>query len=556
MVAKSKKMVIVPKTERRHGPEAHVVGLADPGHRITVTVYLRRNPHATPGPALKAMDSQLPKDRKYLSNVEVEATFGADPADIAKVEAYARTSGLIVLESHVARRSVLLSGTVDQFNAAFGVELKQFETPSEHYRGQEGPVHVPPELDGIVVGVFGLENRRVGKPHIRRPKQPLAVSGDGLPDNTYFPPELATIYNFPSNLDGSGECIGIFVFNDQGGGYSLQAIQKYFSQVLVPPLTVPEVVNVVVMGKGNDPHFIPPQQQSNSPDSTVEVMLDIQMAGSLAPGAKLVMYFTDFTRQGWVNAISQAVNDTTNNPSVLSISYGNPEDASELFPGDMVEVVSGTLETAKAKGITVCVASGDNGSTDGVADGNQHVDFPASSPWVLGCGGTTLKSSNGRRTSETVWNQDESGGGAGGASGGGVSTVFGPPDSAYQADAGVPSPSSGTGGRGVPDVSGLADPNTGVQVVDVRGDFDKQNTSGGTSATAPLWAALIARINQGLQARTGFLNTLLYTKFSTGVLFDVTEGDNGNFQAGPGWDPCTGLGSPDGGALLNALSGR
>ena len=172
MAAKSKKMVIVPKTERRHGPEAHVVGLADPGHRITVTVYLRRNPHAKPVTALEAMDSQLPKDRKYLSNAEVEANFGADPADIAKVEAYARASGLIVLESHVERRSVMLSGTVDQFNTAFGVQLKQFETPTEHYRGQEGPVHVPTELDGIVVGVFGLENRRVGKPHFRRQTAP------------------------------------------------------------------------------------------------------------------------------------------------------------------------------------------------------------------------------------------------------------------------------------------------------------------------------------------------------------------------------------------------
>ena len=255
---------------------------------------------------------------------------------------------------------------------------------------------------------------------------------------------------------------------------------------------------MVVMGKGNDPHFIPPQQQQNSPDSTVEVMLDIQMAGSLAPGAKLVMYFTDFTRQGWVNAISQAVNDTTNNPSVLSISYGNPEDASELFPGDMVEVVSAALETAKAKGITVCVASGDNGSTDGVTDGNQHVDFPASSPWVLGCGGTSLKSSKRPENERDCLESGRVRRRGWGASGGGVSTVFGPPDSAYQTGVGVPSPSGGTGGRGVPDVSGLADPNTGVQVVDVRGNFDKQNTAGGTSATAPLWAALIARMQPGI----------------------------------------------------------
>jgi kumamolisin len=278
-------------------------------------------------------------------------------------------------------------------------------------------------------------------------------------------------------------------------------------------------------------------------------MLDIQVAGSVAPGAKIVMYFTEFTMQGWVDAIERAVHDTVNNPSVLSISYGNPEDDSQgFFPTeDMVKVISDAFETARAKGITICVASGDDGSTDQDNDGNPHADFPASSPYVLGCGGTRLESSNGKRTSETVWNDGS------GASGGGVSTVFPLPD--YQQEAGVPPPRVPAGGRGAPDVSGLADPETGVQIVDVNGGFDKAFPTGGTSATAPLWAALIARINQGMGARAGFLNTLLYTKFSKGVLFDVTQGNNGAFSARPGWDACTGLGSPDGQKLLDALSG-
>jgi len=545
-------MVPVPKSERRHEPNARVVGVADPTHRINVTVYLRKSSKAKAAPALKELETQLPRDRKYLSEAEVEAAFGADPDDIAKVESFAKDFGLVVLETHRARRSVLLSGTVSQFSAAFGAELKQYETPTGNYRGREGLLRVPAGLDGIVEAVFGLDDRPFGRPHARRPKTPRSVPGDGLPDNTYFPPEVAQVYNYPTEFDGTGECIGIFVFNDQGGGYSLQALQKYFGQILVPPVALPQIVNVVVHGQGNDPHFVPPDQQENSLDVSVEVMLDMQVAGSVAPGVKIAMYFTQFTKQGWVDAITRAVHDTTNNPSVLSISYGNPEDDSQgLFPTeDMVQIISGAFETAKAKGITICVSSGDNGSTDGDPDGNPHLDFPASSPNVLGCGGTKLESSNGVRTSETVWNDDEAGGGVNGASGGGFSTIFPIPD--YQQTAGIPSPNNM---RGVPDVSGLADPETGVQVADVRGNLDKSLPVGGTSATAPLWAALIARINQGLGARVGFLNQLLYTQFAQGVLFDVTSGDNGAFQAGPGWDACTGLGSPDGRKLFAALQG-
>jgi kumamolisin len=548
MAQKRENMVAVPKTERKVAPNAWAVGAADPDHRISVTVYLRCSPRAKAPSDLKLLETALPRDRKYLSEEEAAAAFGADADDIAKVEAFARSNGLIVLETHPGRRSILLSGTVSQFNAAFGVELKQYEAPTGHYRGREGFVHVPAALSGIVEAVFGLDNRPFGRAHIRRPKVARAIAGDGLPANTYFPPELAQVYNFPGGTDGSGETIGIFVFNDQGGGYRIESLQKYFSSVLVPPVSIPQITNVVVHGKGNDPHFIPPGVQSG--DSSGEVMLDMQVAGSVAPGAKIVMYFTDFTKQGWVDAIKQAVHDTVNNPSVLSISYGNPEDDPEgAFPTeDMVKVISDALETAKAKGITICVASGDAGSSDQDNDGNPHADFPASSPNVLACGGTRLESSNGSRTSETVWNNDI------GAGGGGVSTVFPLPD--YQTNAGVPSPQVPSGGRGVPDVSGLADPETGVQIVNVNGDFDKQFPTGGTSATAPLWAALIARLNQGMGARTGFLNTVLYTRFSTGVLFDITQGDNGAFSAGPGWDACTGLGSPDGQKLLDALSGK
>jgi kumamolisin len=172
------------------------------------------------------------------------------------------------------------------------------------------------------------------------------------------------------------------------------------------------------------------------------------------------------------------------------------------------------------------------------------VDFPASSPFVLACGGTRLEAADDEIAREVVWNA------AGGATGGGISDVFAPPQ--WQSSAGVP-PSANPGGRrgrGVPDVAGDADPATGYRVrVDGR-----DAVFGGTSAVAPLWAALVARINQRLGTPVGFVNPRLYAAPS-GAFNDITSGTNGAYDAAAGWDPCTGLGTPDGAALLDALGG-
>jgi kumamolisin len=419
---------------------------------------------------------------------------------------------------------------------------------------------VPEELSGIVVAVLGLDNRRIGRPYLRRGQRnqimPAHAAGTTpLPRNTYFPADVGRLYDFPPELDGTGQTIGILTFNDQGGGYRVSALQKFFMLV---GLDLPTIRNVVVHGQGNDPHDPTP---SNPNDSSGEVMLDIQVAGSLAPKATLVLYFTVFTQQGWVDALMRAITDAVNQPSVLSISYGNPEDgpdtlfAMQGFTADALQVINDALQQAVARQITICVASGDNGSSDEPDPNVVHVDFPASSPFVLACGGTTLMAANDQIQSETTWNDGLDEQGQPNATGGGISAVFGVPD--YQTGVSLP-PSAAPEhkkGRGVPDVSALADPQTGFQIVDVSGTFDTRFPTGGTSASAPLWAALIARINQALGARVGFLNPLLYTQFSTGVLRDITEGNNGAYQATSGWDACTGWGSPGGRALLKALGG-
>jgi kumamolisin len=265
------------------------------------------------------------------------------------------------------------------------------------------------------------------------------------------------------------------------------------------------------------------------------------VVGAIAPQANIVVYFAPNTDAGFLDAITTAIHDTTHKPSVISISWGGPESS---WTAQAMTAMDDAFQAAATMGITVCVASGDNGSSDGVTDGGDHVDFPASSPFALACGGTSLTASGASITSEVVWND----GANSGASGGGVSNFFALPT--WQAGLNAVSnqgQSAALSKRGVPDVAGNADPQTGY---DVR--IDGTNTViGGTSAVAPLWAALIARINQLSGKPGGYLNPSLYQNRQ--ALRDITSGNNGDYDAAAGWDACTGLGSPNGAALAGIL---
>ena len=275
-----------------------------------------------------------------------------------------------------------------------------------------------------------------------------------------------------------------------------------------------------------------------------EVLLDIEVAGAAAPGASQVVYFAPNSDRGFVDAVTTAVHASPT-PTVVSISWGQSEDS---WTGQARTALDQAFADAAALGVTVTVAAGDNGSGDRGTDGKAHADFPASSPHALACGGTSLRvnTATGAVSAETVWND----GSGGGATGGGVSDTFGLP--AWQASAGVPGQAgSGQAGRGVPDVAGNADPETGYQVL-----VDGQSTVvGGTSAVAPLWAALICRLAQATGKSFGLMQPLLYAGVSAGSTAagfrDITQGNNGAYQAGPGWDACTGLGVPDGAALVS-----
>jgi len=504
----SPKRVILPRSECKAPRDAKDVGRTPAQQVLSVSVIVRRKMPL----ALKDLKGRV------VSREEFDEKYAASSADFEQLRRFAHQHGLSVDEttSSLSRRTLVLRGTAQNLEKAFGIELHEYEGAGKKFHGYTGVVSLPESNAGVVEAVLGLDARPIAKPHVR------FLSGDQQATVTYSPVQVAALYNFPSGVNGAGETIGII---ELGGGYNESDITTFFSGL---NLTPPDVVSVSVDGGANSP---------TNPDSADgEVALDIEVSGGIAPGAKIAVYFTPNTDQGFVDAITTAVHDTTNHPSVISISWGGPESS---WTQSSLTALDDACQSAGALGITVTVAAGDNGSSDG-ASGN-NVDFPASSPHVLGCGGTKLVGSGTKISSETVWND----GSEGGATGGGVSVDFALPS--WQTNIGVPAPTSANGGRGVPDVAGDASPETGYNIL-VDG---QQEVVGGTSAVAPLWAGLITLINQQRGTSAGFVNPALYAAPS--AFHDITSGNNGAFSAGPGWDACTGLGSPNGTAIAAAL---
>ncbi|HXN47292.1 MAG TPA: S53 family peptidase [Bryobacteraceae bacterium] len=506
-------------SERVAPADSTVIGVANPRELVSATVVVRRRSSALP-----------PQGSRPISREEFAGLYGADPADVSMVEQFAADNDLTVVQIDLSRRSIMLSGTVAHMNEAFGTQLRVFQSPQGTYRGRTGELSVPTNLRDIVIGVFGLDARPQARACFRRRIEGIGRRAAG--DVSYTAEAVAALYGFPTGGNGSGQTVALI---ELGGGYTASDLTAYFKEVKVKP--APSVTAVSVDGALNQPVGDP-----NSADG--EVLLDIEVVGAVASGAKIAVYFAPNTDQGFLDAITTAVHDNVRQPSIVSISWGGAE---STWTVQSLTAYDQAFQDAGLLGVTVCCAAGDNGSADNVADGAAHVDFPASSPNVLACGGTRLESAGGKISTEVVWND----GAGNGATGGGVSDHF--PLPAYQASAGVPVSVNSTHfkGRGVPDVAGDADPATGYQI-HVDG---KDAVFGGTSAVAPLWAALIALINAQRTAHVGFLNPTLYAKAAS-ALSDITAGNNGAYKAGSGWDACTGLGSPKGQALVTALGGK
>jgi len=518
--------ILLKGSERAAIPGARVVAPANPAERLEVSVLVRRRGL----PAMQTRVAALASGKRaaHLTREDFAREHGADPSDLARVRSFAEAQGLAVLPEHAARRTVILSGTVAQFSAALGVQLHQMSHANGTYRGRTGGIYLPAEWDGAVEAILGLDNRPQARPHFRiRPPIGNVHRTRAAAPVSYTPPQVAALYAYPGGT-GAGQCVGLI---ELGGGFRPADLSTYFSGLDV---AAPTVTAVSVDHGANAP-----TGDAEGPDG--EVMLDIEVVGAIAPGARIAVYFAPNTDAGFLDAITSAIHDTANSPAVISISWGGPESS---WTSQAMTAMDDALQAAATMGITVCVASGDNGSSDGVSDGADHVDFPASSPFALACGGTSLLAARNGIASETVWND----GAKGGASGGGISSFFATPAwqsnlNAFTSD-GKSVPLSM---RGVPDVAGDADPDTGYSV---RVD-GTDTVIGGTSAVAPLWAALIARINSSTGKAAGYINPQLYQNPKD--LRDITSGNNGDFAARAGWDACTGLGSPNGAALAGLV---
>ncbi len=507
-------------SDRAPLPGSKLLGPCVPSERVQVTLFLRRRDQQGLRDRVNRVISGDPSCG-HLRREDFERQFGAEPADMSAVKTFAGQHGLSVVEESAGRCTVVLAGTVAQMEAAFGVKLQEYEHPSGNFRGRQGYVQLPVELDGIVLAVLGLDNRPQAKPHFKlRDAHHTATRRPHATPAAFTPTQLASLYDYPA-ATGAGQCVGII---ELGGGFTQGDLQTYFSNLGVG---MPTVKAVSVDGGTNSP-----TGDANGPDG--EVMLDIEVVGAVAPEATIAVYFAPNTDAGFLDAVTTAIHDTTNKPSVISISWGGPE---SNWTQQAMTAMDAAFQAAAALGVTICVASGDNGSSDGVADGADHVDFPASSPFALACGGTSVHANKTNITSEVVWND----GANGGAGGGGVSCFF--PVPSWQANLQVATSNGVTAAlrsRGVPDVAGDADPVTGYEVL-----IDGTNTViGGTSAVAPLWAGLLARINQLAGKSSGLIQPQLYQNVQ--ALRDITQGNNGDFSASAGWDACTGLGSPDG----------
>jgi kumamolisin len=522
----------LPGSTKRVARNARVVGDIDPEHFMTVTAVLRSKQDFS-------LAAHTASGGGVMSREQFAAQHGADAEDVLKVEEYAGAHHLSVDEVNLPARTLVLRGRTADMQEAFGVTFKLYATEgNKRFRGREGEASVPDELDGIITAVLGLDDRPVAKPHIRRLdpnyvepqlgiKPKAAAAAPAATPHAFNAPDVGKLYGFPSNLNGTGQCIAII---ELGGGYRMSDLNRYFKSL---HLKTPKVSAVGVNGGSNQPGV--------DTNADGEVALDIEVAGAIAPKARIAVYFAPNTTAGFLNAINQAVHDTVRKPSVVSISWGGAEAG---WTAASMQQFDAAIQAAGALGVTVLAASGDDGAADGITDGKAHVDFPASSPHCVSCGGTRLLASNATTiANETVWNDGPTGPGAGG---GGVSNTF--PKPSYQASiAGMPTSPTGNVGRGSPDISGNADPVSGYNVV-VDG---ATNVIGGTSAVAPLYAGLVALLNQARvtagHPTLGFIQPVLYA--TAGICRDVTQTNNdysgtlGVYAAGPGWDAASGLGS-------------
>ena len=521
-------------SDRPRKQDAERVRDIDPAAAVEVTVTVR-------GPELPQV---MPG--KSMSREELEHNYSARPADMDAAGSELGRYGLEVLDSAASTRSLRVRGTAGQMDAAFRANLGIYRHDDYEYRGREGSLKTPAALEGIVTGVFGLDQRRVARRVPGIP--PYQGSAESVAEDALSPAGLEERYRFPTG-EGEGQTVAIAEF---GGAYFPDDLALFCTQqgraepaIRQVGLGVPVLTEKQVMA-------LPPAQREQVLCEAGEVNMDVQIVAGLCPGADIVVYFGSWDQKGWVDLLNEVIKGVPVGAVAVSVSWGLSEDSSDLSPAAR-RVIDHCLQVSALLGITVCVSAGDDGSGDQVDDGQAHVNFPACSPHVLAVGGTQLEGDR-----EVVWWQApgrRSDGG--GSTGGGISRLFPQPN--WQTVEVTSPEGNGATGRIIPDVAALAGPPYYQLVL-----LGKSVPNGGTSAAAPLWTALIARSAAALDPSQApvFLAPLLYGAgpdghlLGTSVCRDITAGDNTStppgwgFSAGPGFDAVSGWGVPDGPPLI------
>ena len=519
-VAPGRRLAPLSGSFRSRPEDAKIVGSIDEAETFVVRLYLK-NPavraHA-PGSAADLAALARPTTRRALARRRA-----AEYAPVvAVIKKFAKKNGLAFQRFQANRRCVILKGSASKMTKAFGASLHMYERGTQKFRARSGSLKLPPPIARWTRAVLGFDHR---------PQVKLRGQAEEGMDAGLWPSDIAKLYGIPIEGAVPQQCVGIVAL---GGGYLLEDVNAAMAQANRP---LPTIVESSADGTKN--------QFGGGTSADEEIALDMQVLAGIVPGAKIVVYFARNATDSLAAAIHQAVFDDVNRPSVISLSWGSAEKVWKEGPRSAMQAALADAVNLK---ISVTVASGDYLATGGLNDGAAHVFFPSSSPYVLACGGTKLTLQGDAIASEVVWKDNITG------TGGGISEIF--PVPVYQNA--VPLPVSVTTvakGRGVPDVAAAAADAPGYRII-VGGNPIVKN---GTSAVAPLWAAMISLANARRNARLGLVNSHLYANLA--LFRPIIEGDNrvGNigYAAAPGlaWNACTGLGVPARGAdIIAALA--
>lgn len=513
---------------------AHAIGAASGQQSINLSIGLQmRNQQELTGLLSALYNPHSSQYHHFLTPQQFVAEFGPTAAQQQQVVDYLRSSGITV--NKVSSNGLLINAnaTVAQAEAAFQVQINNYQMGSRQFYANATVPSIPSPVAPLILSVGGLDNSVQLRPLVHRALrthralQPLAG---------YKQADLVGAYDMTplhqAGILGNNQTVAVFELD----GYQQSDIDQFFSQ---NNLSKPTITNTLVDGANG-----------SAGAGAIEVELDIDVVGEIAPKATQIVYEGPNTTQGVNDTYNQIVTD--NKAQITTISWGECESQSGAAE---LQTLDGIFKQGATQGISLFAASGDSGAYD-CNDTNLAVDSPAGDPYITGVGGTNLQETNGTYGSESVWSDptstQRSAKGAGG--GGGLSSTFDLPS--WQVAPGVSNQYS-NGKREVPDVSADADPKTGYAVyctVSASGCPSTGNiVVGGTSAAAPLWAGSTALLNEYLQqqgkTRVGFANPTLYKlaneKQPNPPFHDVTSGDNLYYPATPGYDLASGLGTPD-----------